>query len=64
MSDLNLEPTYMETVTPEEYLEILDKMSGEIESVTVVPSRLGAEEFGMIRIFYKSPVYQVGLNRE
>ena len=54
---IDLEPTYTEVVTPSEYVRIFKEDRDRIESARVVPPRLGDDNFGVIVIKRKTPLY-------
>ncbi len=60
-STLKTIPIKEEVVEPSEYLKRRDREKFNIESVQVLPPKLGQKDFGKIKIKYKLPVYKVGL---
>lgn len=56
--DYDLYPQFVEEVTPEEFLQLYENEKENIQSVLVIPSRLGDRKFGRILIRRKRPVYQ------
>lgn len=57
LSDIDLNPSYFQTVTPEEFLEIYATRSSEIHSVSVIPATPGKPGFGNILVRWKTPIY-------
>lgn len=55
--ELELDPIYSETMSPERFLEIFEKRENDVDSVRVLPARLGRRGFGRIIVRWKTPVY-------
>lgn len=51
--------TDSEELSPENYLKLLQSDENNIESVEIVPPKLGEHNFGKIKVNYKIPVYKV-----
>lgn len=47
------------TLTPAQFLALSDKEKENIKSTQVIPAKLGSNNFGMIKIVRKTPVYSV-----
>jgi hypothetical protein len=57
---IEMEPVYTERVTPRRYLRIFETEPQEIDSVQVVPPRVGVlGDFGGIEIKRKSPIFRM-----
>ncbi len=55
--EIPMMPMRFQTVTPEEYLQIVNERRDEILSVRIVPPNLGNRDFGKILIEWKNPVF-------
>jgi hypothetical protein len=55
--EVQLDPVYTETLTPERFLELYKKGLLDIKSVYVVPPKLGSFGFGKIVVRRKTPIY-------
>jgi len=55
--ELELDPVYSETMSPQRFLESFQKRENDIDSVRVFPARLGRRGFGRIIVRWKTPVY-------
>lgn len=56
-AELQLDPIYTETLTPERFIELYEQGLQDIKSVRVIPPKLGSFGFGKIVIRRKTPVY-------
>lgn len=56
--ELELDPVYSEALTPERFLDALQKREEDIESVRISPAKLGRRGFGHIVVRWKTPVYK------
>ncbi|MGI8897073.1 MAG: hypothetical protein ACR2IB_01645 [Pyrinomonadaceae bacterium] len=56
---IDLDPVYSEVVTPEGFIHLYENERDEIESVRVIPGRLGSKYFGGFLVSRKRPVYMV-----
>lgn len=63
MKTIKLEPIYSEVVSPRRFLDIYQEEQDNIESVRVLPARVGSRDFGSILVRRKSPVYASAINR-
>jgi hypothetical protein len=55
--DISLTPLRFQVVTAEEFLKLYEEKSSEIQSVKIMPPRLGNKDFGKILIEWKNPVF-------
>jgi hypothetical protein len=57
---IEMEPSYSEKVTPRRYLELYAEDPQDIESVRVLPPRIGSRgSYGLIEIKRKTPIFQL-----
>lgn len=57
---IEMEPSYSQRVTPGRYLELYSEDPQDIESVRVVPPRIGLPgSYGLIEIKRKTPIFQL-----
>ena len=56
-AEIQLDPVYTETLTPERYLEEYKKGLADIRTVKVLPPKLGTMGWGKILIWRKTPIY-------
>lgn len=54
---LDLEPAYTEVVTAERYIQLYEEERDDIESVHIIPGRLGTNDFGRFVVRRKRPIY-------
>jgi hypothetical protein len=55
--DIILEPTYVETMSPRDYVEYMTRESHNIASVRIVAPVLGEKGFGRIVVRRNSPLF-------
>ena len=63
-AEIQLDPVYTETLTPEQFLELYVKGLVDVKRVKVIPPRLGRGGFGKIIIRRKTPVYTAKHERD
>ena len=57
---IEMEPVYTERVTPRRYLKVYNEDPEEIDSVRIVPPRIGTlRDFGSFQIKRKTPTFQM-----
>ncbi|HEY4424199.1 MAG TPA: hypothetical protein VGN10_08330 [Pyrinomonadaceae bacterium] len=57
---IEMEPSYSQRVTPRRYLELYSEDPQDIESVRVLPPRIGLPgSYGLIEIKRKTPIFQL-----
>jgi hypothetical protein len=54
---VNLEPNYVEVVTPERLIRMYESERDNIESVRVLPGKLGDRDFGGFVVRRRRPIY-------
>ena len=54
---VNLEPNYVEVVTPDRLIQMYESERDNIESVRVIPGELGGRDFGRFVVRRKRPIY-------
>jgi len=50
-----------ETVSPEEFLKILETQRDDVEDVRFIPPKLGGKHFGKFEIKRRTPYYKMTL---
>lgn len=48
----------MEVLSPEKYLSLKAKDKSNISHTEIIPSSLGKNDFGKIKVHYKTPIYK------
>ena len=55
--EIELDPVYVELLTPEQFAEAYQTRQNDIRRVRVLPARLGEPGFGRILVKWKTPTY-------
>ena len=55
---IDIKAVKSEMITPVKYLELTEKEKNNIENAKIVPPVLGAGNFGMVEVTYKTPLYK------
>lgn len=57
---IEMEPSYSERVTPRRFLDLYSEDPGDIESIRVLPPRIGLPgSYGLIEIKRKTQIFQM-----
>ena len=57
MKTIDLEPIEKEVVSPRRFVDLYKEEADSIESVTIIPARLGSKGFGTLLVKWRKPVY-------
>lgn len=61
MNTLDLFPVTEEVISFKKFLALTDEERAAIETIKIVPPRLGRAGFGKVIVQYKSPIYKHNL---
>lgn len=49
-------------ISIEDFLNLTEKDKSNIRQMKVIPPDLEDDDFGYVQVFYKSPVYEIGVS--